>query len=271
MKRNLYKKSSFCKSGKMTKEVKINMEFEEHQYESAVMSPIPPYSTVVESNENCRIQCLSPMTEVMNKDISSSLHNENTINFNTNVDNHEVHHDGNYNKKKWNDEEDNLLKKAVQKYGIKSWSSVATMVPNKNPKQCRERWTAQINPALTKTNWTNEEDHRLIHLHLIHGNLWTRIAMFLPGRSGNSVKNRYNWLERRRLTSFPFVGSSKITGSLPVRRTNLPIPIIQSVSTQSKQVESHTLFDDYDDWLSCDERTSFDLWNDISIEDIYIE
>ncbi|OHT11331.1 hypothetical protein TRFO_19326 [Tritrichomonas foetus] len=52
--------------------------------------------------------------------------------------------------------------------------------------------------------------------------------MFLPGRSGNSVKNRFNWLERRHLTTFPMCSPPIRSGSLPTRmRPNLlPIPII---------------------------------------------
>ncbi|KAH0787516.1 Myb-like DNA-binding domain containing protein [Histomonas meleagridis] len=102
-------------------------------------------------------------------------------------------------KTKWTPEEDDLLRKSVEIHGNKNWTAVSTLVPGRNPKQCRERWTAQLDPNLTKDNWTVQEDTTLLHIHKLHGNSWTRIASFLPGRSPTSVKNRFNWLSRRNL------------------------------------------------------------------------
>lgn len=104
-----------------------------------------------------------------------------------------------YRKSKWTPDEDNLLRRSVEIHGNENWTAVATLVPGRNPKQCRERWTAQLDPALTRDDWTPQEDAILLHVHKSHGNSWARIAAFLPGRSSNAVKNRYNWLARRHL------------------------------------------------------------------------
>lgn len=102
-------------------------------------------------------------------------------------------------KSKWTPAEDDLLRKSVEIHGTRNWAAVCTLVPGRNPKQCRERWTAQLDPNLTKDNWTVQEDSTLLHIHKLHGNSWSRIASFLPGRSPTSVKNRFNWLSRRNL------------------------------------------------------------------------
>ncbi|OHS93369.1 Myb-like DNA-binding domain containing protein [Tritrichomonas foetus] len=102
-------------------------------------------------------------------------------------------------KSKWTLEEDDLLRTAVELHGEHSWKTIASLVPGRNSKQCRERWTAQLNPDLNKDEWTAQEDSTLIQMQAIHGNLWARISSFLPGRSANSVKNRFNWLTRRNL------------------------------------------------------------------------
>lgn len=104
-----------------------------------------------------------------------------------------------YRKLKWTPEEDDMLRQSVQIHGTKNWTAVSTLVPGRNPKQCRERWTAQLDPALTRDNWTPQEDATLLHIQKLHGNSWARIASFLPGRSSNAVKNRFNWLARRHL------------------------------------------------------------------------
>ncbi|CDF39437.1 unnamed protein product [Chondrus crispus] len=50
----------------------------------------------------------------------------------------------------------------------------------------------QLNPTLKKKNWTAYEDRTILRLHATLGNKWSAIAQVLPGRTDNSVKNRYN-------------------------------------------------------------------------------
>jgi hypothetical protein len=100
---------------------------------------------------------------------------------------------------KWSPEEDQMLISAVKRYGISSWVKIGSMVPGRSSKQCRERWLGQLSPGVVKTNWTTDEDHRLLGAHLLHGNKWTTIAEMLPGRSAISIKNRWNWLVRHQL------------------------------------------------------------------------
>ncbi|OHT08026.1 hypothetical protein TRFO_23652 [Tritrichomonas foetus] len=106
-----------------------------------------------------------------------------------------------FKKSKWTPEEDRLLMDSVNKHGMGNWSLVSQAVPGRTGKQCRERWINQLCPALNKDNWTPQEDAILIQQQRIHGNFWTKIAQFLPGRSSNNVKNRWSWLSRHRVPS----------------------------------------------------------------------
>jgi hypothetical protein len=59
----------------------------------------------------------------------------------------------------------------------------------------------QLCPALNKDNWSPQEDAILVQQQRVYGNVWARIAQFLPGRSPNSVKNRWSWLSRHAVAS----------------------------------------------------------------------
>lgn len=54
-------------------------------------------------------------------------------------------------KKPWSQEEDNLVKKLVEKYGPQRWSFIAKFVPGRLGKQCRERWHNHLNPSILKS------------------------------------------------------------------------------------------------------------------------
>ena len=58
----------------------------------------------------------------------------------------------------WTREEDDMLVQMVQAYGTKRWSLVASNLKGRTGKQCRERWTNQLNPLINKRPWSTEED-----------------------------------------------------------------------------------------------------------------
>ena len=88
----------------------------------------------------------------------------------------------------WSNEEDSILRAKRALYGRK-WSKIAEFLPGRSGKQCRERFVNHLDPQLKKGEWTDDEEALLIGMHKNHGNKWTIISNYLPGRSGEREKS----------------------------------------------------------------------------------
>lgn len=58
------------------------------------------------------------------------------------------------------------------------------------------RWTV-LDPSLKKGNWTEEEDALILAGVAEHGRDWVTIAETLPGRTSNTILQRYAYLNKR--------------------------------------------------------------------------
>mmetsp|Transcript_36859 Transcript_36859/g.42444 ORF Transcript_36859/g.42444 Transcript_36859/m.42444 type:complete len:477 (-) Transcript_36859:355-1785(-) len=90
----------------------------------------------------------------------------------------------------WNPDEDRFVQRMVLE-GFK-WKEIAHQLPGRVGESIRERYVNFLDPRLKKTPWTKEEDDILFQNQRIVGNKWTEIRKLLPGRSENSIKNRYH-------------------------------------------------------------------------------
>ncbi|KAE8663059.1 Transcription factor MYB1 [Hibiscus syriacus] len=93
----------------------------------------------------------------------------------------------------WSEEEDNLLKRCVERYGEGKWHRIAVLAGlNRCRKSCRLRWLNYLRPNIKRGSFAEDEVNLIIKLHNLLGNRWSLIAGRLPGRTANDVKNYWN-------------------------------------------------------------------------------
>ena len=114
-------------------------------------------------------------------------------------------------KRSWTPAEDEVLTEIVLKNGAQRWSTVASHLPGRMGKQCRERcafrgppapaalpspmdalrrWFNHLCPEVKKGAWTEEEDRVIMESVREYGTRWSYIVKMMPGRTDNAIKNR---------------------------------------------------------------------------------
>lgn len=93
----------------------------------------------------------------------------------------------------WRNTEDEILKAAVMKYGKNQWSRIASLLHRKSAKQCKSRWFEWLDPSIKKTEWSKEEDEKLLHTIKYMPTQWRTIAPMI-GRTAAQCLERYEYL-----------------------------------------------------------------------------
>jgi len=93
----------------------------------------------------------------------------------------------------WRNTEDEILKAAVMKYGKNQWSRIASLLHRKSAKQCKARWFEWLDPGIKKTEWSREEEEKLLHLAKLMPTQWRTIAPII-GRTAAQCLEHYEYL-----------------------------------------------------------------------------
>lgn len=93
----------------------------------------------------------------------------------------------------WRNTEDEILKAAVMKYGKNQWSRIASLLHRKSAKQCKARWYEWLDPSIKKTEWSREEEEKLLHLAKLMPTQWRTIASIV-GRTASQCLEHYDQL-----------------------------------------------------------------------------
>lgn len=89
--------------------------------------------------------------------------------------------------------QDEILKAAVMKYGLNQWARISSLLVRKSAKQCKARWYEWLDPNIRKTEWTRDEDEKLLHLAKLMPTQWRTIAPIV-GRTPAQCLERYEKL-----------------------------------------------------------------------------
>ncbi|THU54838.1 hypothetical protein C4D60_Mb11t00280 [Musa balbisiana] len=100
----------------------------------------------------------------------------------------------------WSPDEDEKLIKHISKHGHGCWSSVPKQAGlQRCGKSCRLRWINYLRPDLKRGTFSQQEEDLIIELHAVLGNRWSKIAVHLPGRTDNEIKNLWNSCIKKKL------------------------------------------------------------------------
>jgi len=79
------------------------------------------------------------------------------------------------------------------KYGKNQWARISSLLVRKTPNQCKARWYEWLDPSIKKTEWSKEEDEKLLHLAKLMPTQWRTIAPVV-GRTAAQCLERYQRL-----------------------------------------------------------------------------
>lgn len=105
-------------------------------------------------------------------------------------------------------QEDDAFLAIIEEVGILHWSLIAYRlnsdygIAGKSGKQCRERWINHLNPSISKTPWSEQEENELVFYQNVYGNRWSKIAKKISGRSENAIKNHFYSRLRKKIRKF---------------------------------------------------------------------
>lgn len=128
----------------------------------------------------------------------------------------------------WSPHEDDLLRRLVATEQ-KNWGDVASKIPGRTSKQCRERWHNHLDPQIVRGAYTPEEDRLILEAQARLGNRWSVIAAMLPGRTEDAVKIRWKshcrvWRARKYLRKNPNSDVDMLSEPAQTPRTPLVPP-----------------------------------------------
>lgn len=84
-----------------------------------------------------------------------------------------------------------MLLNWIETNGEGDWWKCAKFIDGRTGKQCRERWMNTLDPNVRIGRWSDEEEYQIFKKFSIYGSKWAKIAKEIPGRSENSIKNRF--------------------------------------------------------------------------------
>jgi hypothetical protein len=105
----------------------------------------------------------------------------------------------------WTDFEDQLLLRAVSRWGTNDWTRIAHMIGNgRSRSQCSQRWFRCIDPRIRKGRWEPEEDEVLLAIvEKYEPKNWVHISREMKTRTDVQCRHRYLLIMRQGIHPLP--------------------------------------------------------------------
>ncbi|KAJ1289461.1 hypothetical protein BS78_02G166000 [Paspalum vaginatum] len=103
----------------------------------------------------------------------------------------------------WTGDEDAQLERLVAtEHGFRDcdWGRVASHLPGRSPRQCRDRWCHYLARHIYHRPFTVSDDDELAHLYVRHVGRWRDMSRDVYGRTSSVLRHR--WREIRYTNAF---------------------------------------------------------------------
>lgn len=106
----------------------------------------------------------------------------------------------NKNTKPWSPEEDQKLAQAISIFGASCWTKISEFIGGtRTQAQCSQRWNRVINPQISRSGWTFEEEEKLLNLVEKFGDRkWSKIAHEMGNRCDVQCRFKYKLLMNKK-------------------------------------------------------------------------
>ena len=97
-------------------------------------------------------------------------------------------------------EEDSKLIRLKKEFPDKSWQEIGELM-GKSGRQCNDRYNKHLKQPKSGKPWSSDEEQQLQRLVEIHGHKWGEISKIMGSRSPFESKNRWYFMNRKKLRS----------------------------------------------------------------------
>ena len=150
---------------------------------------------------------------------------------------------------RFTEKEDSTLSILVYRFGNRNWEKIASFMPQRNARQCKERWNQYLSPNINKQPFTQEEDNLLLQKQSELGSKWEILTLFFKGRTSVSLRNRWLLLTKEKRKSqkskntesnLSHLGIEQLLSSTVPKKVHLPhLPLTGDFKVLQVVEESH--------------------------------